>query len=58
MNIVRTMYKVLIKGEDENYREYHVALVREINSNYQFIAIGTGEDIPLIIKITSPVSAL
>ncbi|WP_369435986.1 hypothetical protein [Lysinibacillus fusiformis] len=58
MNIVRTMDKVLIKGEDENYREYHVAFVREINNNYQFNEIGTGENIPLINKITSPVSAL
>jgi len=37
--------------DDDNYKEYHVALVIDMSNNYQYVEIGTGENKPKLIKL-------
>ncbi|MGN4125055.1 hypothetical protein ACMGD3_08570 [Lysinibacillus sphaericus] len=39
-----------LEMDDENYKEYHLALVVDLRS-YQYLEIGTGENVPLLIKL-------
>jgi len=36
--------------DDDKYQEYHVALVRDVLNNNQYVEIGTGENKPISYK--------